>query len=222
MNVEIEITYRTPKGSEATFHSEEMPAKQALLLAEDLEKTGRMKSITFIDRHGNTWSLKELTKQMAEIQTEPHNITVFFDGGFDLKTRKSGLGCVIYFEQNGKSYRLRKSAAVDELESNNEAEYASLHLAIMELENLGVHHLPVTFTGDSNVVINQMNDEWPVYEENLTRWADRIEEKVDRLGIDAEFNLISRKNNQEADRLASQGLKKIEVLSTVEIERGKE
>lgn len=217
MNVIIQVIYRTPKGTEAIFNSGEMRAKHALLLAEDLERTGRMKSITFIDSHENTWSLKELTRQMEEIQTEPHNITIYFDGGFDLKTRKAGLGCVVYYEQSGKSFRLRKNALVDELESNNEAEYASLHLAVLELENLGVHHLPVTFSGDSNVVINQLNEEWPSYEESLSRWADRIENKLTRLGIDAEFNLISRKNNQEADRLASQALKKIEILSTSEV-----
>src|SRR5699024_11797205 len=70
-------------------------------------------------------------------------ISVYFDGGFDGNTRTSGLGCVIYFEQNDKSWRQRKNALVEELETNNEAEYAALHLAVQEMELIGVHHLPV-------------------------------------------------------------------------------
>lgn len=137
--------------------------------------------------------MKELSRQMEEIQTEPHNITVYFDGGYDLKTRTSGLGCAIYYEQNEKAYRLRKNARVEELESNNEAEYAACHLALQELEYLDVHHLPVTITGDSLVVIMQLKGEWPCYEPQLSRWADRIDNLISRMGIDPEFNLVSRK-----------------------------
>lgn len=217
MNVRIELSYITPKGTETSFSSEEMRTAKALLLAEDLEKTARAKEIMFVDKYENKWTLKEMKKQMEAIKTEPHEVTVYFDGGFDLITRNSGLGCVIYYEQNGKSWRQRKNALVEELETNNEAEYAALHLAVQELELMGVHHLTVTFTGDSQVVINQLKGEWPCYEAKLNHWADRIENDFDRLGIDPEYELVSRKNNQEADRLASQGLKGVDVTSTSEV-----
>ncbi|SET16895.1 ribonuclease HI [Oceanobacillus limi] len=217
MNVRMEITYRTPKGTETLFNTEEMRAKKALLLAEDLEKTGRLKHIVFIDSQDNAWSLKELRKQMEDIKTEPHDVTVYFDGGFDLKTKRSGLGCAIYYEQNGKSLRLRKNALVDELDTNNESEYAAFHLGVQEIELLGVHHLPVTFVGDSQVVINQLSGEWPVYEEELARWADRIEAKLRELGIHPEYQLVSRKKNREADHLASQALQEIEISSLIEL-----
>lgn len=217
MNVRIELSYITPKGTETSFSSEEMRTAKALLLAEDLEKTARAKEIMFVDKYENKWTLKEMKKQMEAIKTEPHEVTVYFDGGFDLITRNSGLGCVIYYEQNGKSWRQRKNALVEELETNNEAEYAALHLAVQELELMGVHHLTVTFTGDSQVVINQLKGEWPCYEAELNHWADRIENDFDRLGIDPEYELVSRKNNQEADRLASQGLKGVDVTSTSEV-----
>ena len=217
MNVRIELSYITPKGTETSFSSDEMRTAKALLLAEDLEKTARAKEIMFVDKYENKWTLKEMKKQMEAIKTEPHEVTVYFDGGFDLTTRNSGLGCVIYYEQNGKSWRQRKNALVEELETNNEAEYAALHLAVQELELMGVHHLTVTFTGDSQVVINQLKGEWPCYEAELNHWADRIENDFDRLGIDPEYELVSRKNNQEADRLASQGLKGVDVTSTSEV-----
>ncbi|WP_224654344.1 hypothetical protein, partial [Escherichia coli] len=81
------------------------------------------------------------------IETEPHNITVFCDGGFDLATKAAGIGCVIYYDQNGKSYRLRRNASVEELLSNNEAEYAALYFSLQELELLNVHDLSVRFVG---------------------------------------------------------------------------
>ncbi|AXI09783.1 hypothetical protein CUC15_12970 [Oceanobacillus zhaokaii] len=217
MNIKIELTYKTTKGTEATFISDEMRAEKGILIAEDLEKTGRSKNLSFIDRHDNKWTIKELKKFMQGIETEPHNVTVYFDGGFDLKTRKSGLGCAIYYEQNGKNFRQRINASVEELETNNEAEYAAFQLGLKEIERLGVHHLPVTFIGDSLVVINQLNGEWPVYEAELSKWIDRIEKQLERLGITPEYEIVSRKKNKETDHLASQALDGIEIRSTVEI-----
>ena len=89
MNILIEWLYRTPKGAETVFRSEEMPAAQALLLAEDLERTGRAKSIAFIDRFDSSWTIKELKGYLKGIETEPHNVTVYFDGGFDRATSTS-------------------------------------------------------------------------------------------------------------------------------------
>ena len=157
---------------------------------------------------------------VKELEEEPHNITVYFDGGFDLVTSTAGMGCVIYYEQNGKSYRLRRNAPSCELSSNNEAEYAALNLGIVELELLNVHHMPVRFIGDSQVVINQMKGEWPTLEEDLLSWADRIDEKLNKLSIQPEYQHISRKNNAEADRLATQALNGIEITGLMELEKG--
>ncbi|GLC89900.1 reverse transcriptase-like protein [Lysinibacillus piscis] len=217
MYVTIEWFYKTPKGTETVFHSAELPAAQALLLAEDMERTGRVKSLHFIDRQENDWSLKELKAYLKEIETEPHNITVYFDGGFDIATRQSGLGCAIYYEQNGKSYRLRKNAFSSELQSNNEAEYAALYLALTELELLDVHHLPICITGDSQVVINQLNGEWPALERNLASWADKIDAKLEALHIQPDYKLIARQENKEADKLATQALKGIAITGASEL-----
>ncbi|SHG28283.1 reverse transcriptase-like protein [Ornithinibacillus halophilus] len=217
MDVKLELVYSTPKGTTVDFTSDMMRAEKALLIIEDLEKTKRLKHITIIDRYDSTWTIKDLMKHIEGIQTEPHNITVYFDGGYDIQTKKSGIGCAIYYEQNGKTYRLRKNTLIEELESNNEAEYAAFHLALQELELMGVHHLTVTFVGDSQVVINQMNEEWPVYEEELSKWADRLEQKMEQLGIQPEYKLVPRKRNREADQLASQALNHIDITSVMEL-----
>ncbi|GKW47166.1 reverse transcriptase-like protein [Planococcus sp. NCCP-2050] len=219
MEIRIEWSYKTPKGTEAFFRSEELPAAHALLLAEDIQKTGRVKSLEFVDRFDSSWTLKELKAYLKGIETEPHNVNVYFDGGFDKENGRAGLGCVIYYEQSGKAYRLRQNVEVAELSSNNEAEYAALHMSVQELERLEVHHLPVVFRGDSNVVANQMSGEWPVYENDLSRWAERIERSLNKLGIQAQYELIPRKANAEADRLAAQALRGIEISGTMELEK---
>ncbi|MCA0969531.1 reverse transcriptase-like protein [Halobacillus litoralis] len=218
MQVRIEWVYKKKKGPSVTFFSEEMKAQAALLVAEDLEKTGRVKEIQFIDGDHQTWSVKEMKKFIEGIQTEPHDAVIYFDGGYDIGNHQAGLGAVIYYQQNHKTYRLRTNAGVDEMESNNEAEYAALHFALRELEQLGVQHQEVTIKGDSQVVINQLKDEWPVMEEGLSKWADRVENHMKMIGVRPSYELISRKQNKEADRLASQALEKVEVRSTKEIE----
>lgn len=218
MKITIEWTYKTKNGVETVFRSEEMPPAHALTIGEDLEKTGRAKKIQFIDQYDSTWLTKELKKYIKEIDTEPHNVRVFFDGGFDIQTNNAGLGIAIYYEQNGKSYRLRRNAPASGLNSNNEAEYAALHLAIVELDLLDVHHQTVHFLGDSQVVINQMSGEWPAYEKELSSWADRIDEKLNALGITPEFELVPRKLNSEADRLATQSLQGIGITGQIELQ----
>ncbi|MFD1032301.1 reverse transcriptase-like protein [Metaplanococcus flavidus] len=218
MKVRLEWKYRSAKGIETVFRSDEMPAAQSVQIAEDAERTNRVSELLFIDVFDDSvWTMKEMKAYLKSIETEPHDITVFFDGGFDVENRKSGLGCVIYYSQNGKSYRLRQNAQIDGMISNNEAEYAALHLCVQELEYLEVKNMPVRFIGDSKIVINGMSGEWPVIEKELIRWADRIEAKLAQLGIQPEFELIPRKENFEADRLAGQALNGIEITGTSNI-----
>lgn len=216
MKLVIEWTYQW-KGLETVFRSGELPPAHALSIADELMKTGRAKTIVLLDEYNASWTMKELKKYLKEIEAEPSNVSVYFDGGFNLESRTAGLGCVIYYEQNGKRYRLRKNLALEGILSNNEAEYAALHFCIQELENMGVHHQTVRFHGDSQVVINQMSGEWPVYEKELGKWADKIDERLQHLGIRAEYQLVGRKGNEEADRLATQALHQTFIDAKIEI-----
>ncbi|UOQ49074.1 reverse transcriptase-like protein [Gracilibacillus caseinilyticus] len=217
MQVTMEWTYRTPKGTKASFYSEQLHAKEALMVAADMEKWQRIESLMFVDYRGNRWSEKQLLAYTEEIVTEPHDITVFFDGGFELAQYKAGLGCVVYYHQNGKAYRQRFSKFLEEINTNNEAEYASLYQCLELLEELGVHDLPVTFKGDSKVVIHQLAGEWPCMEETLNRWADKIEWKLNQMGIDPVYQSIPRKENNEAHKLAAKALDGVETNSTIEV-----
>ncbi|MGH2318400.1 reverse transcriptase-like protein [Planococcus sp. SE5232] len=217
MKIRIEWTYKIPKGEEVAFSSEDLPAETAMAVAEDLERMGRIKNIQFVDQFDSSWTMKEMKTYLKGIETEPHNVIVYFDGGYDRNTKYAGIGCVIYYEQNGKSYRMRANTKLDELSSNNEAEYAALYFCLQELEYLEVHHLPVRFIGDSRIVVNGMNNEWPAIEELLVPWANRIEEKITEMGIQPEYELIPRKANSEADKLATQALNGVLIAATSEI-----
>lgn len=218
MNVRINFVYKAKKGIASVFESDMMEAEKALLIAQDLMQTGRVSRLEFIDDLKRTWSIKTLTNYLIDIVSEPHHIRLYFDGGFDKERQLAGLGVVIYYQQDQKAYRLRKNALVEGLSSNNEAEYAALHLGLKELEFLGVHHMPVAILGDSLVVIKQLSDEWPVYDQVLDRWIDRIEETINKLGIHPEYQSLSRQDNKEADQLATQALQGIQIMSQKEID----
>lgn len=218
MKVMIEWSYQTPKKQSTILKSDFIPADEALLLVNDFEKTGRVKELIFYDEQYTKWTKKELLKLLKEIETEPHDVILYFDGGYDLNTKKAGIGIAIYYTQNQKHYRIRKNAQLTEIDSNNEAEYAALWNAILYLEEMGVHHTSITLRGDSHVVLNQLSGEWPCFEENLNQWLDRIEEKIHQLGLKPIYEPISRKQNNEADKLATQALQGLDVLSKLEIE----
>ncbi|MDR4888633.1 ribonuclease H family protein [Fredinandcohnia sp. QZ13] len=217
MKLKLEWTYKTPKNQVITLMSDEVTAEDALRIAEDFERTGRTKDLVFYDERHTKWTKKELIKLIKEIETEPQDIVAYFDGGYDIQSGKAGLGAAIYYTQNKKTYRVRVNELFEEMESNNEAEYAAFWLMLNTLEELGVHHTTVTFKGDSQVVLNQLSGEWPCFEENLNRWLDRIEEKIQRIGIEANYHPIGRKQNTEADRLATQALEGTFVSSKFEI-----
>ena len=217
MKLWVEWTYKTPRNKVVVLNTELMSAEEALLLTDDFEKTGRVKELFFYDEQHTKWTKKEITKLLKEVDTEPHDIVAYFDGGFELANHKAGLGAVIYYTQNKKQFRVRVNEAFDELETNNEAEYAAFWFLLQKLEEIGVHHLPVTFRGDSHVVLKQLSGEWPCLEEKLNRWLDRIEEKLGKLGIRPIYDPILRKENIEADKLATKALQGVFVSSNFEI-----
>ena len=217
MKVQIKWMYQKSR-DEISFYSDELEAARAIVVAEDLLNTGRVKNITFVDQFDASWTVKELKKYLKAVDTEPHHLVVYFDGGFDHETKTAGLGCVIYYEQNGKTFRLRRNASVHHLKSNNEAEYAALHLSIRELALLNAHHLPVRIIGDSRVVINHLTEEWPAIEKNLAEWADKIEAEMAALHLHPDYFLVNRNANKEADQLATQALKGIEITATSEVD----
>ncbi|RFU65480.1 reverse transcriptase-like protein [Peribacillus glennii] len=217
MKVIMSWTYGSPKKPTCEFVSDWLDAENALIITEDLQKAGRLRDVEFRDEAGTSWSTKELRKLLAEIEDEPQDVIVYFDGGYQKQNGLTGIGVVIYYTQGKTRWRIRMNAVLAELVSNNEAEYAAMFEAVRQLEELGVRPGSCTFRGDSQVVLNQLSGEWPVFEENLNRWLDRIEEKINNLGIKPVYEHIVRKENTEADKLASQALNGEEIFSKLNV-----
>lgn len=213
MKYRLEWNHKLKSNEKVQFSSEWVSGETAIEIGEELERTGKVSDLYFYDEKGTSWILKEMKKLLTEIEEEPHEITVYFDGGFQKETNQAGLGAVIFFKQGKKKYRIRANECIDEMDTNNEAEYAAFYYALNILEDLGVSHLSCEFKGDSQVVLKQLEGEWPCYEDALNRWLDRIEEKIKALGLTPKYTVISRKDNKEADKLATQALEGKEIFA---------
>jgi ribonuclease HI len=127
------------------------------------------------------------------------------------------VGTAIYYTKGGRRYRLRENARLEGLDSNNEAEYAALYFAMQKLEELGVNSQPVTITGDSLTVLNQLGGDWPCFEESHARFLARIEEKIASMRLKPLYKPVDRRHNKEADQLARQALEGTPISSHAEI-----
>jgi len=217
MKVTINWTYQTKKRYTTMLQTGYLPVKEALLLAEDFESTGRTKDLLFVDETNSTWTKKQILKYLNELEEEPHDLKIFFDGGFDIQSLVSGIGVCIYYSQNGKQFRKRYNNRLTDLSNNNEAEYAALENAISILEEMAIKGQEVMIYGDSQVVIKQLNGEWPCYEEQFEKYADRISSSLKALKLSVQYVLLNRNENKEADMLATQALKGTFIESTKEL-----
>lgn len=206
MKIKLKIIYQGPKTVSIPFESDWTEERFVHHLLNDLQKTGRMKDIIIMDEMGREWNRKEFEKLTQKMESEPINPVIYFDGGFDKINKISGIGIVIYYEKGKDKYRYRANGKLTELDTNNEAEYAALYNALMYLEEIGIKQLPCTIRGDSQGILKQLAGEWPCYEETLNIWLDRIEDKIKDLGLKPVYEIISRNDNKEADKLASQAI----------------
>ncbi|WYP24853.1 reverse transcriptase-like protein [Alkalihalobacillus sp. FSL W8-0930] len=207
MNLRLEWVYKHPKRTARyQMTTDYMSINEALLLEEDLIKTGRSVSCQFFDEDDASWTRKDLLRFLKAMETEPHQVKAYIDGGYRKESNEAGLGLAIYYQQNGQHWRYRVNERIDEIDDNNEAEYAALAYLFTIAEELGIHHQALTIYTDSKTLYHQMTGEWPCYEETLIRWNERIEEKVAKLGLKPTYSFLGRHLNKEADQLASQAL----------------
>lgn len=218
MKVKLTFQYKGSKTAAIRLESEWIDAKAIDLLIKDMQKTGRIHDISITDEMDREWTLKEFQKLEKKMEEEPTNPVIFFDGGFDLSSKEAGIGVVIYYNKGNETFRMRSNAKLNELESNNEAEYAALFYALELLEQLDVRHTPCLIRGDSQGVLKQLAGEWPCFEETLNNWLDKIEGKIALLGLKTQTEVIPRNQNREAHKLASQALQNNFVNSHLQID----
>lgn len=217
MKVKVKFTYKTDSKIVIPMESDWFNQEIVEKFLRDLQHTGRAHDIIIMDEMEREWNQKQFTKLQKKLVEEPTEPVVYFDGGYNRDVRKAGIGIVIYYKKGSTVYRDRMNVLLEELENNNEAEYAALYNSLLLIEEIGFKHAPVLFKGDAQGVIKQLEGEWPCYEETLNKWLDRIEKKIKMLGLKAKFEIIPRKENKEADMLATQALEYKNIRSHTEI-----
>lgn len=176
-------------------------AQDAIVLVNDLQQTGRVSRVTITDEYDSHWTVKELTRYVEELQQQPHDVVLYFDGSF--QAGNVGLGAVVYYRTDERM-RIRKNRFTTDIATNNEAEYAAFYEALRLVEELGVTAQTITVRGDSQVVMMQMRGDWPIYERALLYWADKLDALIHKLKLTVHYEHIERAHNIEAHRLAAQ------------------
>jgi ribonuclease HI len=88
--------------------------------------------------------------------------------------------------------------------TNNVAEYVGAIRALEWLDEQG-YRGPVVVSGDSQLVIRQMNGEYRVRADHLRPYHERLARLVERF-VGVEFVWVPREENREADRLSKLGI----------------
>lgn len=126
---------------------------------------------------------------------------IFVDGACSGNPGRAGIGIVI--KRGGKTVRAI-SKAIGEA-TNNIAEYSALIYALQDAAALKAKELRI-FT-DSELLFRQVTGVYRVKNEKLKFLFDQVQHLIQ--GFDhIDINHVRRGENQEADRLAAQSLKK--------------
>lgn len=186
---------------------------QAILYYDRFMSHKGYENIQAIDEDQQTYTLKQLKKQQKSDQAVIHDLALYFDASFDQSTTLSGLGIVIMYRLGHETIKKRKNLQTSDVNNINEAEYFSLFHGLDQLRQLNIPPQDIHIYGDSLVVINQLNGEWPVLDIQLTQWADDVEVLLKELRLTPNYHHIDRKDNKQADRLAEQALLGISIDS---------
>ena len=125
-----------------------------------------------------------------------------FDGGSRGNPGIAGAGMVLYDRETGKEVWCGWKY-LDEVSTNNEAEYAALLVGLKCAKALGITHLLVE--GDSNLVVKQMNGTYKVKAANLGVLHKSCSEVVEGFEY-CHFQHIRRAKNARADELANHAM----------------
>ncbi|MCO5599516.1 hypothetical protein L7F22_053622 [Adiantum nelumboides] len=135
---------------------------------------------------------------------EAHSL--YFDGAHKRKVDKAAVGVVIYDEEGRKVFG--KGLMLENVHSNNEAEYGALSLGLEWCLNLGIKRLNAF--GDALLLVKQVHGTWACRNQGLVVRLHRVKELLKRFEV-AHLLHVPRKDNQEADALASEKLQDVTI-----------
>lgn len=131
-------------------------------------------------------------------------IKVFTDGASKGNPGKSGIGIVVY-DENNFIINSHKEFLGDA--TNNQAEYKALLKSldiIKKLSKDGEYTFDrVEFYSDSELMVNQVNFDYYVKEPELAILNNKFHVKIKKLGFPYSITHIDRSLNKAADRLAN-------------------
>jgi len=124
-----------------------------------------------------------------------------FDGASRGNPGNAGAGAAIYDEDGNLLWELARFLGE---KTNNEAEYTALILLLEEIEARNLKD--VSITGDSKLVVNQVNRRWKVNKPHLKELFDRAVAIIGRTG--ASVSWVPRGRNADADALSNKAFEK--------------
>ncbi|MCO5571387.1 hypothetical protein L7F22_025127 [Adiantum nelumboides] len=139
-----------------------------------------------------------MVKEEEEVAKLAEAHSLYFDGAYKRKVDKVAVGLVIYDEE-GKNV-FGKRLMLEIVHSNNESEYAALSLGLEWCLNLGIKHLNAF--GAALLLVKQVHGTWACRNQGLVVQLRRVKELLKGFE-EACFLHVPRKDNQEADALAS-------------------
>ncbi|MCO5562422.1 hypothetical protein L7F22_016049 [Adiantum nelumboides] len=130
--------------------------------------------------------------------------SLYFDGVYKQKVAKASVGITIQDEDGQKVFG--KELLVENTHSNNEAEYAALTLGLEWCVSMGIKRLNVF--GDALLLIKQVHGTWACRYQSLVPRLRRVKNLMKRFEAIQLYH-IPRKENQEANALASEQLQEV-------------
>ncbi|MCO5612825.1 hypothetical protein L7F22_067096 [Adiantum nelumboides] len=130
--------------------------------------------------------------------------SLYFDGAYKRKVDKASVDISVQDENGQKVFG--KGLLVENTHSNNEAEYAALALGLEWCVSMGIKRLNVF--GDALLLIKQVHGTWACRNQSLVPRLRRVKELMKRFEAIQLYH-VPRKENQEADALASAGLQEV-------------
>jgi len=136
-------------------------------------------------------------------------IIIYTDGGSQGNPGPAGIG-VVFCNERGQIIKKYSKYLGDSL-TNNEAEYNAVIFALKKFKLLFSKQLAkkteIEIRSDSELLVKQMNSEYKILDPKiqslfLELWNLRLDFKK------VKFKLIKRERNKEADKLASEAVKR--------------
>ncbi|MCO5569909.1 hypothetical protein L7F22_023623 [Adiantum nelumboides] len=149
--------------------------------------------------------VKEPGSKLVEVQAKLSGAhSLYFDGAYKQKIDKASVGISIQDEDGQKVFG--KGLLVENTRSNNEAEYVALALGLEWCVSMGIKRLNVF--GDALLLMKQVHGTWACYNQSLVPRLRRVKELMKRFEAIQLYH-VPRKQNQEADALASAQLQEV-------------